>query len=119
MADQTIVAAGTISTKTIKGNSEAPALEGNAITHDDSADYTLSAAEYSNFGHRVGGTLTAGRNLVVPNEDYYTFWVDNQTAGGFALTVKTSGGTGVSLTNAKSRWFYVLSDEVYPIGAES
>lgn len=42
------------------------------------------------------GTLSAGRNLVVPtNQKKYI--VRNSTSGGFAITVKTSGGTGVAV----------------------
>ncbi len=115
--------AGDLLLNSIKGNSVAPVLQVGEVTHDDSAAYTLTASEYSNFGLVVTGALTAARQLVVPNTDDYVFFVVNNTTDGgggpYAITVKTSGGTGVSLTNGKSRWFRVKSDEVYPIGAES
>jgi hypothetical protein len=46
------------------------------------------------------GTLTAARNLVVPanRKLYYIF---NNTVGGFAVTVKVSGLTGISVPNGK------------------
>ena len=44
------------------------------------------------------GTLTASRNLVVPaNKKLYV--ITNNTSGGFAVTVKVSGQTGVSVPN--------------------
>lgn len=44
------------------------------------------------------GTLTAARNLVVPaNRKLY--FIYNNTSGGFAVTVKVSGLTGVSVPN--------------------
>jgi len=42
------------------------------------------------------GTLTAARNLVLPTNNKLYF-VSNGTAGGYAVTVKCSGGTGVSI----------------------
>jgi hypothetical protein len=44
------------------------------------------------------GTLTAARNLIVPaNKKLY--FIFNNTSGGFAVTVKVSGQTGVSVPN--------------------
>jgi hypothetical protein len=44
------------------------------------------------------GTLTAARNLIVPaNKKLY--FIYNNTSGGFAVTVKVSGQTGVSVPN--------------------
>jgi hypothetical protein len=46
------------------------------------------------------GTLTATRNLVVPaNRKLY--FIYNNTTGGYAVTVKVSGQTGVSVPNGK------------------
>ena len=46
------------------------------------------------------GALTAARNLVVPaNKKLY--FIYNNTSGGFAVTVKVSGLTGVSVPNGK------------------
>jgi hypothetical protein len=46
------------------------------------------------------GALTAGRNLIVPaNKKLY--FIYNNTTGGFAVTVKVSGQTGVSVANGK------------------
>lgn len=75
----------------------------SAITHDDTANYTLSANngladESRNMFLNIGGTLTAARNAVVPTVSKLYF-VRNSTAGGFAVTVKTSAGTGISVAN--------------------
>lgn len=77
-----------------------------AITHDDSASYTLTANNGSSDEARqmmlnIGGTLTAARNTVVPTTSKL-FQVKNATTGGFATTVKTSAGTGISVPNGKS-----------------
>jgi hypothetical protein len=49
------------------------------------------------------GTLTAARNLVVPaNTKLYL--ITNSTTGGYAVTVKVSGQTGVSVPNGAKMW---------------
>ena len=48
------------------------------------------------------GTLSADRNLVVPaNKKLY--FIYNNTSGGFAVTVKVSGQTGVSVPNGEKK----------------
>lgn len=44
------------------------------------------------------GTLTAARNLIVPTNKKLYF-IYNNTVGGFAVTVKVSGQTGISVPN--------------------
>ncbi len=46
------------------------------------------------------GTLTAARNLIVPTNKKLYF-IYNNTTGGYAVTVKVSGQTGVSVPNGK------------------
>ena len=46
------------------------------------------------------GVLTAARNLIVPSNNKLYF-IYNATTGGFAVTVKVSGQTGVSVPNGK------------------
>ena len=46
------------------------------------------------------GTLTAGRNLLVPNNKKL-YVIYNNTTGGYAVTVKVAGQTGVSVPNGK------------------
>lgn len=61
---------------------------------------------------RCTGTLTANRNLIVPA---YTklYFIDNATTGGYSVTVKVSGQTGVAVANgAKSALFCNGTDVV-------
>lgn len=51
------------------------------------------------------GAMTAGRNVVVPTANKL-YLVKNSTTGGFAATVKTSGGTGVAVPAGTARWVY-------------
>lgn len=52
--------------------------------------------------HRLifSGTLTANISVIVPAEDK-SWWIENDTAGAFTLTVTKSGGTGVAVTQGK------------------
>jgi len=72
-----------------------------AIT--DGADTTLTmtqgaSATARNMYIELTGALTAARNLVVPSNKKLYF-IFNNTTGGFAVTVKVSGQTGVSVPN--------------------
>jgi len=76
-----------------------------AIT--DGADTTITIPNGStgvarNMYIECTGTLTANRNLVVPaNKKLY--FIYNNTSGGFAVTVKVSGQTGVSVPNGEKK----------------
>lgn len=78
----------------------------SSITHDDSASYTLTtvngAADEARCAIKnIGGTLTAARNAVVPTVSQQHI-VKNATTGGYAVSVKTSAGTGISVPNGKT-----------------
>jgi hypothetical protein len=83
------------------------AISGRAsITHDNTASYTLTTQNSAEDEARkmaivIGGALTAARNTVVPTSAKLYF-AKNATTGGFATTVKTSAGTGISIPNGKS-----------------
>jgi len=74
-----------------------------AIT--DGADTTITIPNGAtgvarNMAIEMTGALTAARNLIVPaNKKLY--FIYNNTTGGFAVTVKVSGQTGVSVPNGK------------------
>jgi len=53
-----------------------------------------------NMSLELTGTLTAARNLIVPAKKKLYF-IYNNTSGGYAVTVKVSGLTGVSVPNGK------------------
>ncbi len=80
------------------------ALSEKAIAMTD-ANYTLSTStvpqEWQYGIITLTGTLTAGRNVIVPtNKKQYIIY--NNTTGGFAVTVKTSGGTGIAVSATKT-----------------
>jgi hypothetical protein len=66
------------------------------------ADLTLSSAQYQIPVLTLTGTLTAGRNVIVPTTPKGLWIVTNSTTGGFAVTVKTSAGTGIAVANGKT-----------------
>lgn len=77
-----------------------------AVTHDDTANYTLTTANGSDDEARhmilnIGGALGAARNVVVPTQSKL-YVVKNATTGGFAVTIKTTAGTGISVPNGKT-----------------
>lgn len=58
----------------------------------------------------VSGVMTAARNLIVPSSSRI-YLINNNTTGGFALTVKGSATTGVTLVNGeKAHVFWNGSD---------
>lgn len=80
------------------------ALAGRAAIAMTDADYTPTALngtsdEARNMVLRFTGTLTANRNIIVPTQAKL-YIVENATTGGFALTVKTAAGSGVSVPSA-------------------
>jgi hypothetical protein len=60
------------------------------------------------------GTLTAARNVLVPavNKPYIFF---NNTSGGYSVTVKVSGQTGVTIVSGKKAVVYVNSTDVIEV----
>jgi len=80
------------------------------VAHDDSANYSLTTSngatdEARNAVITVTGTLTAARNVVCPSVDK-VYIVRNGTTGGFDITFKTSGGTGVVIPNGSTALVY-------------
>lgn len=58
---------------------------------------TLTDVEAAKRVHKYTGTLTQNVEVVVPSEENL-YWVWNATSGAFTLTVKTSAGSGVAVT---------------------
>ena len=74
------------------------------------ANYTLSTADGTADEARkmfvvATGALTAARNIICPTASKLYF-VANNTIGGFAVTLKTSAGTGVSIPNGAAMVLY-------------
>ncbi|MBV7583843.1 phage tail protein [Pseudomonas sp. PDM33] len=76
------------------------------------SDVTLTSDEVG-YGMLVfTGALTANINVVVPN-GYQQWVVHNRTSGAFSLTLKTSAGTGVTVTQGRQRMLVCNSVDVY------
>jgi hypothetical protein len=77
------------------------------------ADYTLSATEggqaLGNMAFSFTGSLSGARNIIVPtNQKLYA--VQNNTTGGFSLTVKTAGGSGVAVAVSATLYSLLYCD---------
>lgn len=88
-----------------------------AVTHDNAANYTLtalsgSADEARNMALVIGGTLTANRNVIIPSVQK-VYLIRNATSGGFSITIKTAGGIGLTIPNGFNQWCYCDSVNVY------
>lgn len=79
-------------------------------------DVTLTTAEARNAILEFTGTLTGNINVVVPTKTR-RYIVYNNTAGAFSLTVKTSGGTGVAVTQSTRAWVYCDGTNVVSVGS--
>ena len=105
-----------VSTNTNVGTLIEEAICGVASVAMSDATTTISIANGATSTARqvvllLTGTLTAARNLVVPTIDKQ-YIVANNTTGGFAVTVKTTAGTGISVPNGQRRFLYVDSTNV-------
>jgi hypothetical protein len=84
-----------------------------SLTSMTNADYTLTngngnaanEARYMAILVPSSLTLTAARNIIVPSTSKM-YIVKNATTGGFSVTVKTSGGTGIEVPNGNTMLLY-------------
>lgn len=82
-----------------------------SITVGDVGDTTLTTANGSadqarNMTLNLTGTISAARNVICPAiEKLYV--IKNATTGGFAVTIKVTGQTGVSIPNGSTVVVYV------------
>ena len=81
-------------------------VAGYAAVAMTNADYTLTtvngaADESRKMMFNISGTLTAARNVICPTASKLYF-IKNATTGGFAITLKTAAGSGVSIPNGRS-----------------
>ena len=82
-----------------------------AITVSDAGDTTLTTAngatdQSRNMTLNLTGTITAARNVICPAIEK-VYIVKNATTGGFAVTFKVSGQTGVSIPNGQTVLIFV------------
>lgn len=96
-----------VTTNTNIGTLIEQAIAGRAaVTHDDTANYTLTVNNGSTDEARqmilnIGGALTAARNVVCPTSSKL-YVIKNATTGGYAVTLKTAAGTGISVPNGNA-----------------
>lgn len=82
----------------------------STVAQGNVANYTLtnnsgSTDQARNMFLNITGALTANRNVVCPAVSKLYF-IKNSTTGGFAITLKTSAGTGVSIPNGEIMALY-------------
>ncbi len=87
-----------------------------SVTHDDTADYTLTANNGTTDEARqaildIGGALSQARNVVCPTQEK-KYTVKNSTTGGFGFTLKTSGGSGILVPNGATMELYCDGTDV-------
>jgi microcystin-dependent protein len=80
-------------------------------------DYTLSSLngisdESRNAVIVLSGTNSAIRNIIAPTAEK-TYIIKNATSGGFAIIVKTSASTGVSIANGATQTIFCDGTEFY------
>lgn len=91
-----------------------PLINSPAVVFATDADHTMIYPEMSGSGGALVLTstvsLTTTRNLLAPSTGKFTWSVLNKTTGGQSITVKVSGGTGVTITNGATAT--ILCDQV-------
>lgn len=76
-----------------------------SIDVSGAGNFVLSGANLNRISYRFTGALTGARNIIVPNT-IQQYWVDNETTGAFALTVKTAAGTGYTINQGSRNILY-------------
>ena len=74
-------------------------------------DYTLSSLEQNRIAYNLTGVLTGNRNIIVPTT-VQQYWITNSTTGSFTLTVKTSAGTGIVVSQSTAVILYCDGTDV-------
>jgi len=75
-------------------------------------DYTLSGSELNRISYKFTGAVTADIDVIVPNT-VQQYWIDDETTGGFTVSVKTSTQvTPMALTNGSRNIFYCDGSDV-------
>lgn len=67
--------------------------------------YTLAGANLNRISYRFSGAIASAFDIIVP-ATIQQYWVTNATSGGFALTIKTALGTGITVAAGESAILY-------------
>jgi hypothetical protein len=73
--------------------------------------YTLAGSELNRIVYKFTGALTGNRTVIVP-ATVQQYWIDNSTTGAYTLTVRTSAGTGVTVSQGARGIFYCNGTDV-------
>lgn len=87
------------------GQSATFAFDYTVIDVPGLGDYTLTGTELNRIAYRFTGIITGDRDIVVP-ATVQQYWVDNQTTGSYTFTVRTPGGTGVTVASGERAILY-------------
>ncbi len=87
------------------------AFDYTSINVAGTGDYTLTGSELNRIAYSFTGVLTGNRNIIVP-ATVQQYWVTNATTGAYTFTVKTSAGTGVTLTSGQRAIYYCNGTDV-------
>lgn len=93
------------------GQSADFAFDYTTISVAGTGNYVLSGNELNRIAYSFTGVLTGNRNIIVP-ATVQQYWVSNSTTGSFTLTVKTSGGTGITISSGQRGIFYCDGSDV-------
>lgn len=88
-----------------------------AVTHDNSATYTVIHPDFLARVLVIGGTLTLKRNLVLPTANHHSWLIVNET--GQNLVVKTAGGAGVTVLDSNTEWVACDGTDIVSLGQAS
>ncbi len=78
----------------------------------ETSPYILSGANLNRISYNFTGTLLANMVIQVPNT-IQQYWVSNQTSGAYTLSISTSGGTPVDITQGARVILYCDGTDVY------
>jgi hypothetical protein len=95
------------------------AITGVQVITMFNANYTLTnfngaSDEARNAVLVINGTNSAVRNITAPSVNK-TYIINNNTTGGFAVNLKTAGGTGIQIPNGAIYLVYCDGTEFYAI----
>lgn len=93
------------------GQSATFAFDYTVIAVGGTGNYTLSGTELNRISYRFTGTLTGNRTVIVP-ATVQQYWVDNQCTGAYTFTVKTTAGSGVTITSGTRSILYCDGTDV-------
>jgi len=87
------------------------AFDYTSINIAGTGTYTLAGSELNRIAYNFNGALTGNRQVVVPST-VQQYWVDNSTTGAYTLTIKTSAGAGLTISQNQRAILYCNGSDV-------